>query len=324
MELSCILAPHRDTPEHIELAERLGYSRAWCFDTPALCSDVWMTLALAAERTTRIGLAPGMLVPSLRHPMVNATAIRTLENLAPGRVAVGFGSGLTGRRLVGEGAMKWADVVTYVREVRTLLAGGEIERNGKLIRHMPPDAFGAAEPIRVPFVLAVEGPRGIQSAVASQADGIATNGPIPAEFTWGMRVVFAAVLDDEESVTSDRAWSWAGPGAALVYHISYDMGGAAGVDQLPGGAAWRGMIEDVPLERRHQEHWEGHLVEPNAYDTKTIPREVLGNFAMIGTPQHLREQIAVLEDNGVTEIGFTPSGANVAEQLARFAQAALG
>lgn len=32
-----------------------------------------MTLALAAERTERIGLRPGVLVPSLRHLMVNAT-----------------------------------------------------------------------------------------------------------------------------------------------------------------------------------------------------------------------------------------------------------
>ena len=47
-----------------------------------------MTLALAAQRTERIGLGPGVLVPSLRHPIVNAAATATLCALAPRRVAV--------------------------------------------------------------------------------------------------------------------------------------------------------------------------------------------------------------------------------------------
>jgi 5,10-methylenetetrahydromethanopterin reductase len=43
-----------------------------------------MMLALAAERTTTIGLGPGVLVPNLRHPMVNASATAALAALAPG------------------------------------------------------------------------------------------------------------------------------------------------------------------------------------------------------------------------------------------------
>ena len=50
----------------------LVYQRAWFYDTPQQSPDVWMMLALAAQRTERIGLGPGVLVPSLRHPMVNA------------------------------------------------------------------------------------------------------------------------------------------------------------------------------------------------------------------------------------------------------------
>jgi len=323
MEISCILAPNRETPAHIELAESLGYARAWCFDTPALCSDVWMTLALAAARTNRIGLAPGMLVPSLRHPMSTVSAIRTLETLAPGRVTVGVGAGLTGRRLVGEGGMKWTEVSNYVREIQTLLAGGEIERNGKLVRYMPPASFKGDGALKVPFVLAVDGPRGIQAAIDLGVDGVATNGPIPAEMSWGMRVTFAAVLEEDEGPNGDRVWACAGPGAALVYHISYDIGGAEAVDQLPGGASWREQLEAVPVDRRHQAHWDGHLVETNSFDESSIPREAVANFALVGTRQEVRERVAALADQGVTEIGFTPSGADVADQLTRFAEATL-
>ena len=38
MDISCAFAPVPETPEHIALAERLGYRRAWVFDTPALHS----------------------------------------------------------------------------------------------------------------------------------------------------------------------------------------------------------------------------------------------------------------------------------------------
>jgi len=85
VEVSCAFPTALDSPDNIALAERMGYDRAWVYDTPQQSPDVWMTLALAAERTERIGLGPGVLVPSLRHPMVNAAATATLAALAPGR-----------------------------------------------------------------------------------------------------------------------------------------------------------------------------------------------------------------------------------------------
>ena len=39
MDISCAFPPVPETPEHIALAERLGYRRAWVYDTPALQLD---------------------------------------------------------------------------------------------------------------------------------------------------------------------------------------------------------------------------------------------------------------------------------------------
>ena len=78
MDISCAFATSSNTPAHVELAETLGYRRAWLYDSPAVYPDVWMVLSRCAERTSRIGLGPGVLVPSLRHPMVNAAAIAEL------------------------------------------------------------------------------------------------------------------------------------------------------------------------------------------------------------------------------------------------------
>ena len=54
MKISAAFPPVPATPEHIALAETLGYSTAWVYDTPALQLDCWMTLALAATRTRRV------------------------------------------------------------------------------------------------------------------------------------------------------------------------------------------------------------------------------------------------------------------------------
>ena len=52
MKISAQFATSLSSAEHIVAAEQLGYDRAWLFDTPHESPDVWMMLALAAERTT--------------------------------------------------------------------------------------------------------------------------------------------------------------------------------------------------------------------------------------------------------------------------------
>lgn len=103
MKLGCSFATSLETPEHIRLAEELGYERALCYDSPALYPDVWMQLIRAAELTDRIILGPGVLIPALRHPMVTASAITTLvDAVGEARVLIGVGSGFTGRMAMGQ------------------------------------------------------------------------------------------------------------------------------------------------------------------------------------------------------------------------------
>ena len=143
MDISCAFATSSDTPEHVELAESLGYRRAWLYDSPALYPDVWMILTRCAQRTSRIGLGPGVLVPSLRHPMVNAAAIAELVDQAPVRVAVAIGSGFTGRFSLGKRPMPWRQVADYVRCLKALLAGETAEWDGAQDPHDAPVAGSA-------------------------------------------------------------------------------------------------------------------------------------------------------------------------------------
>ena len=149
MELSAAFPTSLATPEHVRIAEALGYRRSWLYDTPQQGPDVWMVLALAAERTNTIGLGPGVLVPTLRHPMVNAAGAAALAELAPGRVAVAFGTGYTGRRAMGQPKpITWAYMTRYITAFRGLLAGDVVEWEGG--EHADAPHAGFSSPARRP------------------------------------------------------------------------------------------------------------------------------------------------------------------------------
>jgi 5,10-methylenetetrahydromethanopterin reductase len=151
MKISAQFVTSLHSPEHIATAERLGYDRAWLFDTPHESPDVWMMLALAAQRTTTIGLGPGVLVPTLRHPMVNASATAALTALAPGRVAVAFGTGFAGARALGAAPTSWTYLREYVAAFRGLLTGATVTWQGSRMRMMHPRGHAPQRPMDVPI-----------------------------------------------------------------------------------------------------------------------------------------------------------------------------
>ena len=322
MRLSCAFATSMETPEHVRIAESLGYERTWLYDSPGLYPDVWVTLALAAERTSTIGLGPGVLVPSLRHPMTNAAAIATLAALAPGRVAVAVGAGFTGRNVLGQRAMRWADVADYVRALRALLRGESASWEGSVIEMIHPPGFVADRPVEVPLLIAADGPKGV--AVANElGDGMFSavrpqeDGP-----SWRAVLQVGTVLGAGESATDDRVLDAAGHGMAVVYHALYERGGA-GVDAIPGGAAWRAAIEAVEPERRHLAIHENHLVSLTSRDREAL-REgapILLDVTLSGTAAQLREKAARLEAAGVTELAYQPAGPDIPGELERMRDA---
>ncbi len=323
MQLSCAFAPSPRTPDHIVLAEQLGYHRAWCYDSPALYTDVWVTLSLAATRTSTIGLGPGVLVPNLRHVMVNAAAVATLVDLAPGRVTVAVGSGFTGARCLGQKPMRWRDVTVYIEALRALLRGEEVAWDGSVVRMMHPDGFAPPRPIEVPVLVAASGPKGVAAARAV-GDGVFFGGapsPAGAEFAHVALLTFGTVLDDGEDVGSERVLAAAGHSVAVTLHALYEWSPDA-LAGIPGGVEWKAMIEGVPEATRHLAVHDGHLVEVNDHDRPFIGPELLAGSAF--TPEQLRERLDLMADQGVTEIVYQPAGPDIERELRVYAEAAAG
>lgn len=324
MIISCAVPPSVDSPDHVVLAEQLGYQRAWLYDSPALYHDVWMALARCADRTSSIGLGPAVLIPSLRHPMVTASAIASLCEQAPGRVVVAIGAGFTGRLTMGRRPMAWRDVAGYVGVLRTLLAGGEAEWEGATIRMIHPDGFGPPRPIEVPILIGADGPKGLAVA-AELGDGVFSAGfPQPDAVraaSWRAMLAFGTVFDEGEEFTSTRVLDTLAPVAAVLYHATYERGGEA-VDALPGGRAWREAVEAVPLATRHLALHAGHLVEASPLERASTAElgPVLGSTSLSGSPEQVRLRVEELAAVGVTEVAFQPVG-DVERELRAFAAA---
>ena len=84
-----------------ETAEALGFDQAWLFDSHMVYADVYVIMALCAERTRRMCFGTGIAVAPSRIAPITAHSIATLNQLYPGRVALGLGTGNTGRRTMG-------------------------------------------------------------------------------------------------------------------------------------------------------------------------------------------------------------------------------
>jgi 5,10-methylenetetrahydromethanopterin reductase len=322
LEISCAFATSLDTPGHIELAERLGYRTAWCYDSPALYPDVWVTLALAAQRTTRVALGPGVLVPSLRHVMTNAAAVATLEALAPGRIVVGIGAGATGRLAMGQRPLPWRDVIAYTRALRALLRGEDVDWEGGLLRMVHPAGCAPARPLNTPVVIAAQGPKGLEAARAV-ADGIFTVGPAGG-FPWVAELVLGTVLDDGEQPASERVLAAAGPAAAVFYHLMYDGRGWGDVSVLPSGEEFRRRAEGLPAASRHLDIHASHLVGLNPLDEGVVTGEAMAALGVAAGAGAWRERLAASEAAGVTEVVFQPAGPDIPRELEAFMAMASG
>jgi 5,10-methylenetetrahydromethanopterin reductase len=325
LTISCAVSTTLESPEHVAIAEQLGYRRAWFYDTPQQSPDIWMVMALAAQRTERIGLGPGVLVPSLRHPMVNAAGTAALEALAPGRVAVAFGTGYSARRAMGiKGPVKWAYVDAYVRAFKGLLRGETVEWEGARLRMLHPDGSVEPRPVEVPVLIGALGPKG--HAVAKElADGVFTVVAVPdwaREFDWDAHLVWGTVLEDGEDPASERVRATAGPGLMQTYHGSYEYG--APLENLPGGSEWLAVVEQTPEQDRHLTVHDHHCIELNSADAAAWDagaHTLVEAIGITGTASSVREKVDGLAERGVTEIVYQPTGQDQPRELEAFMDA---
>jgi 5,10-methylenetetrahydromethanopterin reductase len=322
--LSCGFPPSRAITEYAREAEALGYARVWLYDSPALYGDVWVAVARVAEATNELGVGTAVVVPSLRHVMVTAAAIATIEDLAPGRLVCAFGTGFTARNAMGKRAMKWSDLADYVMTLRALLRGDTVDVDGAACQMIHPPGFAPPRPIAVPLLVAPMGPKGF--AVARDvADGVVVMGR-PPEGPWAtcVQLVSGTVLEPGEDEHSARVRAAVGPWFVTGVHADWEWNRDA-LAARPGGDAWRAAIDaERPEHERHLSVHDGHVVTVTARDQGLVDAAgpAILKTGWTGTPDAIAARLERAAEAGVTEVAYTPAGPDIARELAAFAAVA--
>ena len=117
--------------------ESLGWDCAWLPDSQLRRRDTYVLLAAAAQGTESIHLGTLLVNPITRHPSVTASSIATIDELARGRVSLGFGAGDTAVRLSGLRPARVAEMEDAIVLMRRLLAGEEVEVGAERPSYLP-------------------------------------------------------------------------------------------------------------------------------------------------------------------------------------------
>ena len=156
--------PMPELVEFIRRCEEAGFHGVGVHDHHHSGRDAYVTLALAAFRTSRLLLYPATTNTVTRHPLVLAALTNSLEEVAPGRSFLTLAPGFLSVESVGQRRAPLQRLRQDIVTVRRLLAGETVPSDGAPMRlnnrpEKPP-----------PVLLTASGPRLLELA-GEVADG---------------------------------------------------------------------------------------------------------------------------------------------------------
>jgi 5,10-methylenetetrahydromethanopterin reductase len=354
MEFGIAVATAADSWKVVQRAEELGFSHAWFYDTQMLCADCFVAMGAAAVKTSRIRLGTGVLIPTNRIAPVTANGFASLNQLAPGRIDFGVGTGFTGRRTMGMGAMKQSDMEEYIRVVLGLLAGEtlafDVEGKPRKITFLNPELglINLQDPVRLH--ISAYGPRGRRLTARLGAGWLNFVGDVPGgtdamaamQESWRnagrgdgdlSAVAFAlgCVLQPGEAADSDRAMAQAGPRAAVLLHRAADeaLAGLPNTSTVPADVAdsvarYVELAKTFePADARYLTNHRGHLMVVKDIERPFVTDALIRRTTFTGTEADLTARIIALRDAGYTQftVQLTPGQEAAVEDWARIKDA---
>jgi alkanesulfonate monooxygenase SsuD/methylene tetrahydromethanopterin reductase-like flavin-dependent oxidoreductase (luciferase family) len=329
--------------EDVKRAEDCGFDHAWFDDSHMCYSDVFCTMALAAEHTSHIKLGTFVIIAGNRATPTVVTAMATLNELAPGRIIYGVGSGFSARNVMGMPAQPWRVVRDDVAVFRKMVAGEEATyREGKRareIRHLHPDMGFVNMHDPIPVYVAANGPNAIRTTGELKAEGWITltndpefvrNGIKDIEATGHTSDAFdvvaligGCVLRPGETPMSPRVVDRIGSWAMLALHTLWSP------DEIPVGPFAPPSLYDLakryrdecimkmstPMEKRYQEIHEGHLIYLKPEEKRFVSEELIRATTFVGSGAEVIEQLKAMEEAGTKSVVFRVTGTDGRELI---------
>lgn len=334
MDFGVFIPPVADSWKTVKRAEQLGYRRAWFYDTQMLNSELFVSMAAAAMHTSKIRLATGVLIPSNRIAPVAASALASLNALAPGRIDFGISTGFTARRALGLGPVKFADMEEYIRVVRGLLAGETLEwtceEKQRKIRFLDPDIGALNIRDEIPLHISAFGPKGRRLTAALGAgwiNGMANvahgkAGLADMQSAWreagrdpatlyASTNLFGCVLKEGEACDSPRVKAQTGPHATIALHSLAereefgDLGRPVPPQLAPLLARYRQIyLNYAPADARYLSNHRGHLMYLRPEEHEVCTADLIRTTTWTATRPELQERLRELARAGYRHFGI--------------------
>ncbi|MGH7353087.1 MAG: LLM class flavin-dependent oxidoreductase [Candidatus Rokuibacteriota bacterium] len=298
----------------IQDIEAAGFDGVGILDSQMLSRDTFVVLGQAAAHTSRLMLFPAVSNPFTRHASVLASAIATVEELAPGRVKLVIGTGYTSASTIGRKPATLDEMRACVRTVKTLLAGETADFGGT------PGRLGYASGRRIPVLMAASGPKAIEVA-GEIADGtlllVGFNRGIvetalehlergarragrrleDLEIVWAVRTGTAASTEEARRLARPTAVHWG------ILRWGGHWLGPAGLrlPQLDIPDAVHRVYPDLS----HAHDWEAAIAA-----TSFVPDEIVAQLCdalgLVGTPADCAGRIVEMTKLGVRNLYLMP------------------
>jgi 5,10-methylenetetrahydromethanopterin reductase len=318
-----------DIHKEVALAERRGFTHAWLYDSQMVCADVFQCLALCAIKSRRIKLGTNVTNPLSRIAPVTACNFASLNQLAPGRVIMGIGTGNTARRTLGMPAARLADLRAHVEICRGLLEGKTVpyqeDSRHRQIRFLNPSGGWINLEQKIPIYVAASGPRTLELA-AEIGDGVilfGTVGDSLLEYAMnhirrgaeraGKRVedlyicvltAFHAAKPGEPLEEMQRAVGSYVSSECNIFALSVKDASELPADVREDIMQFRDAYRtlDAPIETRHLELYSGYVHEFRPEHSAIVTEKILKQTTLTGTPDELRHRIDTIRRAGVNQI----------------------
>ena len=315
------LFPTEPIPRIVHLskqAEELGFTHVWVGDSHLIWREAFVNMAAVALNTSRVVIGTGVTNPVTRHPSVLASAYATLDEMAPGRFAVGIGLGDSSLETMGRKQARLADFEEAVAQMRAVIEGGEAALESGNIR------LNFSQNRKIPFYVAASGPKMLELS-GRVADGvIILVGVDSGALEKAVARVAAGAESAGRKLSDIHLVLWVPcavseqPGAkdAVKAHVARVI-----AHPLPFSLDDREqkVLDDIRQAYNYYQH-----MDQRASQARVIPDWLVDKFAIAGSPDECRAKVEELQRSAVQQVAIIPydvGGADRGETLRLFAQA---
>jgi probable F420-dependent oxidoreductase len=293
--------------ELVKMAESLGFSHGWTFDSHVLWQEPFVIYSRMLAETETMTVGPMVTNPGTRDWTVIASLFATLNEMYGPRTICGMGRGDSALRYIGRTPTTLATMVESMAVIKALVAGKEVDYNGKQLS-IPWLGRGWD----LPMWVAGYGPKAL-ATIGTHADGFILQLADPQVLEWTMAAVRTAAAEagrDPDDVTiCVVAPAYVGDDIAHQREQLRWFGGMVGnhvADVVKRYGADESKVPQVLsdyIKAREGYDYDHHGKAGNP-STDFVPDEIVDRFCVLGTAQDHVAKLTQLRDMGVDHFGI--------------------